>query len=70
MLKNRVLRIIYVLMRDEITAEWRKTYNEEHNDLCPSSNIFRVIKSRRMRWAGHVAFSVERRGIQGIGKET
>jgi len=43
--------------------EWRKLYNEELNDLYCSNNIFRVIKSRRMRWAGHVARIGERRGI-------
>jgi hypothetical protein len=43
--------------------EWRKLYNEELNDLCCSNNIFRVIKSRRMRWAGRVARIGERRGI-------
>ena len=43
--------------------EWRKLYNEELNDLYCSNNIFRVIKLRRMRWAGHVAHVGERRGI-------
>ena len=42
--------------RDEVTREWRKRHNEELNDPCSSPNIVRVIKSRRMRWAGHVAF--------------
>ena len=41
--------------RDEVRAEWRKLHNEELNDLYCSPNIVRVIKSRRMRWAGHVA---------------
>jgi hypothetical protein len=47
----------YVLSgkRDELTREWRKLHNEELNDLYSSSNIFRVTKSRRMRWTGHVA---------------
>ena len=51
----RVLRRIFGPKRDEVTGEWRKLYNEELNDLYCSPNIFRVIKSRRMRWAGRVA---------------
>ena len=49
-----------------MTGEWRKLHNEELNDLYCSPNIVRVIKSRRMRWAGHVARVGERRGIYGI----
>jgi hypothetical protein len=58
-------------MTDEETGEWRKLHNEQLNDLYCSLNIFRVIKSRRTRWAGHVAHlrAVERR-IQGFGRET
>jgi hypothetical protein len=52
--ENRVLRI-FGPKRDEVTREWRKLYNGERNDLYSSLNIFRVIKSRRMRWAGLVA---------------
>ena len=52
---NRVLRRIFGAKRDEVTGEWRKLHNEELNDLYCSPNIVRVIKSRRMRWAGHVA---------------
>ena len=52
--ENRVLRI-FGLKRDEVRGEWRKLHNEELNDLYCSPSIFRVIKSRRMRWAGHVA---------------
>jgi hypothetical protein len=48
---NIVLRI-FGPKRDEVTREWRKPHNEELNDLYSSSNIFRVIKSRRIRWAG------------------
>jgi hypothetical protein len=50
-----VLRRIFGPKRDDITEEWRKLHNEELNDLYSSPNIFRVIKSRRMRWTGHVA---------------
>jgi len=52
--------------RDEVTGEWRKLYNEELNDLYCSPNIFQVIKSRRMRWAGHVAHVGERRDIYRV----
>jgi hypothetical protein len=48
------------------TREWTKLHNEELNDLCSSPNIFRVIKSRRMRWAGHVARMGERRGVNKV----
>jgi hypothetical protein len=53
--ENRVLRRIFGPKRDEVTGECRRLHNEELNDLYSSSNIIRVIKSRRMRWAGHVA---------------
>jgi len=52
-LVNRVLRI-FGPTRDEVTRKWRKLHNEELNDLYSSPTIVRVIKSRRMRWAGHV----------------
>ena len=55
MFENRVLRRIFGLMRDEVTGEWRKLHNEELNDLYCSPFIIGVIKSRRMKWAGHVA---------------
>jgi hypothetical protein len=54
-LENRVLRRIFGPKRDEATGEWRSLHKEELNDLYSSPNILRVIKSRRMRWAGHVA---------------
>ena len=53
--ENRVLRRIFGPKRDEVTGEFRKLHNEELNNLYSSPNIVRVIKSRRMRWAGHVA---------------
>jgi len=52
--ENRVLKRIFRPKRDEITGEWSKIHNEELNDLNASSNITRVIKTRRMRCAGHV----------------
>jgi len=60
-----VLRIIFGARRDEVTGEWRRLHNEELNDLYSSTNIVRVIKSRRMRWAGHVTRMVEERGCIG-----
>jgi len=55
MFENRVLRRIFGPKREDVTGEWRNLHNEELNDLYYSPNIFRVIKSRIMRWAGHVA---------------
>jgi hypothetical protein len=52
--------------RDEVTGEWRKLYNEELNDLYCSPNIVWVIKSRRMRWAGHVASTGEWRSVYRV----
>jgi hypothetical protein len=55
MCENRVLRRIFGPKRDEATGEWRRLHNEELNNLYSSPTIIRVIKSRRMRWVGHVA---------------
>ena len=72
---NMVLRRIFGPRRDEVTGEWRRLYNDELNDLYSSPNIVRVIKPRRMRWAGHVAHMGEEGGRIGSwwgtgGKET
>jgi len=53
-------------LRGEITGEWRRLHNEELNDLYSSPNNFRVIKSRKIIWAGHVAYVEERRGVYRI----
>ena len=62
----RVLRRIFGPKRDGVTGEWRKLHNEELNDLYSSPDIVRVIKSRRMRWAGHVARMEEGRGVHKV----
>jgi hypothetical protein len=60
--ENRVLRRIFGPKGDEVTGEWSKLHNEELRDLYSSPSIIRIIKSRRMRWAGHVA-RMGRRGM-------
>jgi hypothetical protein len=61
MFENRVLRREFGPKKDEVTGEWRKLHNEELNDLYSLPNIVRVVKSRRMRWVGHVALIGEDR---------
>jgi hypothetical protein len=60
--ENKVLRRIFGPKRDEVTGEWRRLHNEELYALYSSPNIIRVIKSRILRWAGHVARIGEERG--------
>jgi hypothetical protein len=64
--ENRVLRRIFGPKRDEVTGEWGKLLNEELHDLHCSPTIVRVIKSRRMRWVGHVAWMGEGRGVYRV----
>ena len=54
-IENKVLKRILGPKRDEVTGEWRKLHNEELTNLYSSPNIIRVLKSRKMRWVGHVA---------------
>ena len=69
--QNRVLRRVFGPKRDEVVGEWRKLHNDELNDLYCSPNIVRVIKSRSLRWAGHVARMGERSGVYRVyGGET
>jgi hypothetical protein len=64
--ENRVLRRIFGPKRDEVTGGWRKLYNEDLHGLYSSLSIIRVIKSRMMRWAGHVVHMGEVRGAYNI----
>jgi hypothetical protein len=68
--ENRVLRRIYESKRDEVTGEWRKLHNEELRDLYSSPSIIRIIKARRVRWAGHVARMGEKRNVPPLMSET
>jgi hypothetical protein len=64
--ENRVLRRIFGPMKDEVTGEWRKLHNGELHNLYSSPDIVRQIKSRRMRWAGHVARMGEGRNVYRV----
>jgi hypothetical protein len=64
--ENRVLRRVFGPKRDKVTGEWRKLHNEELSDLYSLPDIVRVVKSRRMRWAGHVARMGEGRGVHRV----
>jgi hypothetical protein len=64
--ENRVLRRVFGPKMDEVTGEWRKLHNEELNDLYSLPNIVRVVKLRRMKWAGHVARMGENRGVHRV----
>ena len=64
--ENMVLRRIFGPRMDEVMGEWRRLHNEETNDLYSSPNIVRVVKSRRMRWAGQVARMGEERGVYRV----
>jgi len=64
--ENRVLRKVFGPKRDDVTGKWRKLHNEDLNDLYSLPNIVRVLKSRRMRWAGHVALMGEDRGVHRL----
>jgi hypothetical protein len=66
MFENRVLRGIFGPKGDEVTGEWRKLYNGELHNLYSSPDIIRQIKSRRMRWAGHVARMGEERNVYRV----
>jgi hypothetical protein len=69
--ENRVLRRIFGHRRDKVTWEWRKLYNGELNELYYLPYMVQVIKSRRIRWVGHVARMWERRGVYRVqGRET
>jgi hypothetical protein len=64
--ENRVLRRVFGPKRDEVTGEWRTLHNEELNDLYSLPNIVRVVKSRRKRWAGHLAHMGEERFVYRV----
>jgi hypothetical protein len=61
--ENRMLRTVFGPKRDEVTGGWKKLHNEELNDSYSSPSIIRIIKSRRMKWAGHVARMEENKNV-------
>jgi hypothetical protein len=61
--EDRVLRIIFGQKRDKVAEGWRKLHNEELHNLYSSPNKIRIMKSKRMRWVGHVARMVEKRDV-------
>jgi hypothetical protein len=64
--ENRVLRRVFGCKRDKVTGEWRKLHNDKPRDLYSLPNIVQVVKSKRMRWAGHVARMREGRVVQRV----
>jgi hypothetical protein len=68
--ENRVLRRIFGPEKDEVTGEWRKLHSEELHNLNSSPNIIRQIKSRRMKWEGHVARMGEEITVYKVWWET
>jgi hypothetical protein len=64
---NRVLRRVFGPKRDEVTGKWRNLHSEEPHILYSSPNIVRQIKSRRMKWAGHVVHMGQEKSVQGFG---
>jgi hypothetical protein len=64
--ENKVLRRIFGPKRDEVTGEWRKLHSEELHNLYSSPDIIRQVKSRRMRWAGHVARMRKKRKVYKV----
>jgi hypothetical protein len=64
--ENRVMRRVFGPKRDEVKGEWRKLHKEKLRDFYSLPNIVRVVKSRRMRWAGHVARMEEGRGVHRV----
>jgi hypothetical protein len=64
--ESRLLRRIFGSKRDEVRSDWRKRNTEELTNLYSSPNVFRVIKVRRMRWAGHVTLMIESRGVYRV----
>jgi hypothetical protein len=68
--ENRVLRRIFGPMKDEVTGGSRKLHNDELHDLYSSPSIIRIIKSRRIRWVGHVARMGEKRNVYNLLKKS